>query len=235
MVLLRYENTAKPVWVICTDHANWQNGILLHLQDWLRLSVKFITFCKTILLQVMLDAAGAHSGNPGMTTQIVIRIILLFIMQDKTYVTSLSLRDIRTRRAFVDKFLVCNKKGLRCLHWNVNAALIWQFLGNMVDNNSCAWCRHEWRLWQQVICHGWRSSSSSPPCTVGSVQPGPCLSQFQICVCVSVPLLSVSKFSLRQSASSVFKSLCSRHARCRLKKTRTAVYSYTQRARENCT
>ena len=37
---------------------------------------------------------------------------------------------------------------------------------------------------------------------------GSCLSQFQICVCVSglVHLLSVSKFSLRQSASTMTKS-----------------------------
>ena len=53
---------------------------------------------------------------------------------------------------------------------------------------------------------------------VGSVRPvygmaviGSCLGQFQICVCVSglVRLLSASKFSLRQSASTVTKSLSS--------------------------
>ena len=46
---------------------------------------------------------------------------------------------------------------------------------------------------------------------LGRVQRGSCVSQFQICVCVSglVHLLSVSKFSLLQSLSIVTKSLSS--------------------------
>ena len=70
-------------------------------------------------------------------------------------------------------------------------------------------------LRMQLFCHCWRISRS-PQCTVCRqcttyVRCGRCLSQFQICVCVSrlVRLLSVSKFSLRQSASTVTKSLSS--------------------------
>ena len=70
---------------------------------------------------------------------------------------------------------------------------------------------------------------------------GRCLSQFQICVCVSglVRLLSFSKFSLRQSASTVTKSLSSpAGASCQsTKKTRTlaAVCSYIEQPRQTCT
>ena len=66
-----------------------------------------------------------------------------------------------------------------------------------------------------VFCHHWLISGS-PKCTVcrqcmTCIWCGSCLSQFQICVCVSglVHWLPVSKFSLCQSLSTVTKSLSS--------------------------
>ena len=68
---------------------------------------------------------------------------------------------------------------------------------------------------------------------------GSCLRQFQICVCVYglVLLLSVSKFSLRQSASIVTKLLSSpAGASCQSgRKMLTAMCSYTEQPRESCT
>ena len=62
---------------------------------------------------------------------------------------------------------------------------------------------------------------------------GCCLSQFQICVCVSgiAHLLSVSKFSLCQSASIVTKSLSSAHCtgagfHLKKKKANSCVFIY---------
>ena len=106
-----------------------------------------------------------------------------------------------------------------CLHRNVNAVLIGLFL----EISLVAFLAHvvvmRRLLRMQVFCHHWLISSSQQ-CTVCGpncgqcttcVLCGCCLSQFQICVCVSrlVSLLSVIKFSLHQSASIVTKSLSS--------------------------
>ena len=80
------------------------------------------------------------------------------------------------------------------------------------------WCSHETAAEdaaQRLFCHRRRDDAGSPrrpQCTVcrqctTNVRGGRCLSQFQICVCVSGLVLSVSKFSLCQSASAVTKSL----------------------------
>ena len=72
-------------------------------------------------------------------------------------------------------------------------------------------------------------------CTT-NVRGGRCLSQFQICVCVSGLVLSVSKFSLCQSASAVTKSLRSPvGASCQsVKKMRKAMCWYIEEPRDSC-
>ena len=86
-----------------------------------------------------------------------------------------------------------------------------------------------------------RHNRRCPTCTVcrqctTNVRGGRCLSQFQICVCVSGLVLSVSKFSLCQSASAVTKSLRSPvDASCQsVKKTRKAVCWYIEQPRDSC-
>ena len=70
----------------------------------------------------------------------------------------------------------------------------------MVDASAAATCSVLFVGSVQVQCN---------LCTVWPLSGS--VSKFQNCVCVSglVRLLSVSKFSLRQSASAVTKSLCS--------------------------
>ena len=96
-------------------------------------------------------------------------------------------------------------------------------------------------LRMQLFCH--RRRRGNPQCTVcrqctTNVRGGRCLSQFQICVCVSglVRLLPVSKFSLCQSASAVTKSLLSPvDASCQsAKKTRKAACSYIEQPQDSC-
>ena len=81
----------------------------------------------------------------------------------------------------------------------------------------------------------------APQCTVcrqctPNVRGGSCLSQFQICVCVSGHVLSVSKFSLCQSASAVTKSLRSPVGASfqSVKKKRKAVCWYIETPQDSC-
>ena len=89
-----------------------------------------------------------------------------------------------------------------------------------------------WRLWWCLLGHQqqvFRKGTKYGLCNC-------CLGHVQIYVCVSrlVCLLSVSKFSLHQSVSTLTKSLCSpAGTSCHLKKKLTAVCSY--QARESCT
>ena len=74
----------------------------------------------------------------------------------------------------------------------------------------CIWCSHETAAEDAAVLPS--STHGQPQCTVcrqstTKVRGGHCLSQFQICVCVSGLVLSVSKFSPCQSASGVTKSL----------------------------
>ena len=151
-------------------------------------------------------------------------------------------RHIWTRCAFVDIFEFAKKKPSMsasecqcCSDWAVS----WNLVGSISSAYGVVMRR---LLRMQLFCHRWRRGN--PQCTVcrwctTGVRGGRCLSQFQICVCVSglVRLLSVSKFSLCQSASTVTKSLRSpAGASCQsVKKTRTAVCSYIEQPRESCT
>ena len=112
----------------------------------------------------------------------------------------------------------------------------WAVLGSI----SCAYGVVMRRLLRmQLFCHRWRRGNQQCTvcrwCTTG-VRGGRCLSQFQICVCVSGLVLSVSKFSLCQSASAVTKSLRSPvGASCQsVKKTRMAVCWYIEQPRDSC-
>ena len=72
---------------------------------------------------------------------------------------------------------------------------------------SCSATSYRWHIRYSQQCTVCRQCTTCVLC-------GCCLSQFQICVCVSWlvhlhDLLSASKFNLRQSASAVTKSLCS--------------------------
>ena len=100
-------------------------------------------------------------------------------------------------------------------------------------------------LRMQLFCHRWHTRRS-PQCTVcrqctTCVLCGSCLSLFQICVCVSglVSVLSVSKFIVRRSSSTVTKSLSSSAGASCLskKKVKSNVFIYwkaTRKSRESC-
>ena len=118
------------------------------------------------------------SGNTGMITHYV--FISLVIFKSRTYLLLPSLWHIRTRCAIVDNFEFVTKKAIDVA-----------FEMSMLFWLGC-FLKSRWRI------------RGSPQCTVcrqytTCVWCGRCLSQFQICVCVSglVSLLSVSKFSLR--------------------------------------
>ena len=120
-------------------------------------------------------------------------------------------RHIWTRCAFIDSLILLSLWQINpsmsasecqcCSHW----ALSW----NLVGSISCAWCRHErdaeyaavLPYQQYTVCRQYMTC----------ILCGCCLSQFQICVCVSrlVRRMPVSKFSLWQSVSTVTKSLSS--------------------------
>ena len=108
---------------------------------------------------------------------------------------------------------------------------------NLVGSIFCAWCRHETAAEDAAVLpsltHCDASGAACNVLFVGSVRPvycDCCLSQFQICVCVSglVHGLPVIKFSLCQSASTVTNSLSSSAgASCQsVKKNATSSISY---------
>ena len=121
-----------------------------------------------------------------------------------------------------------------CSDWVVS----WNFVGSI----SCAWCRHEMAAEEAAVLP-WLTHQVQQAvyfcrqCTT-CVRCGRCLSQFQICVCVSglARPLSVSKFSLRQSVSTwtVTKSLSSpADASCQSEKKREQLYVHILKSLEN--
>ena len=144
-------------------------------------------------------------------------IISLEILKNRTYLPRPSLGHIRTRCALIDNFEFATYKAFEssmsaseCQCCLIGQQLE-QLLGNLVCIILFAWCRRvvmRWWLKLHLFFHHWRRiSRRTQQCTVcrctACLLCGRCLSQFRICVCVFglVRLLSVSKFSLRQSAS----------------------------------
>ena len=127
----------------------------------------------------------------------------------------------------VDSFEFAKNKAFGLCIQNVNTVLIGLFLEIL----QLAFLAHgaimRWLLRMQLFSHRWHIRGSQQ-CTVCRqcttfVWCGSCLSQSQIRVCASrlMHLLSISKFSLSQSASTVTKSQSSpAGASCQLQKKR---------------
>ena len=140
-------------------------------------------------------------------------LVSLVVMKNRTYLPFSG--HIQTRYAFVDNFEFVTNKAFHVQRF-ASAVLIGQLLGNLIGSSFCAWYRHEMAAVAAAVLRWLKHHSRSQQCTIcrqctTCVLCGRCLSQFQICVCVSglVSLLPVSTFSLRQSASTVIKSLSS--------------------------
>ena len=145
--------------------------------------------------------ASVLSGNTKMITHIACTF------EEQNIPFTPIFRHIRTRFAFVDIFEFATNKafdvciGMSMLFW---LGCFLKSGGQHFLHMVSSWNGHHWRI------RGSPHFTVCRQCTT-CVLCGCCLSQFQICVCVSrlVRRMPVSKFSLWQSVSTVTKSLSS--------------------------